>query len=142
MDYPKWRFGASVHLGFGTFGHWHICTSVHLYICISSFPLLSYKWGTLPWKPFQPFLHPIIVQIGDALLPKWGMIITQMGDDYYPNGGRIITQMGDALLPKWGTPIIVQMGMIITQMGDAFPMVALSDLIGVRMKKWCQNMPI
>ena len=57
--------------------------------------------------------------MGDALLPKWGMIITQMGDDYYPNGGRIITQMGDALLPKWGTPIIVQMRMIITQIRDA-----------------------
>ena len=47
---------------------WYICTFGHWYICISSFPLLSYKWG------------------------------------------MIITQMGDALLPKWGTPIIVQMG--------------------------------
>ena len=64
-----------------------------------------------------------------------GCIIVQMGDDYYPNGGRIITQMGDALLSTFG-------GRIIVQMGDAFPMVSLSDLIGVRMKKWCQNMPI
>ena len=63
-------------------GHWHICTFGYWYICISSFPLLSYKWGTPiinKWgmhyrtdggryhrRTFQPFLRPIIVQMGDA----------------------------------------------------------------------------
>ena len=65
---PKWHFGTSVHLDFGTFGHWHIC--------ISSFPLLSYKWGT-------------------HYRTNGGRIIVQMGDAHYQH-------LGDALSYRWG----------------------------------------
>ena len=117
MDYPKWHFGTSVHLDFGTFGLWHIC--------ISSFPLLSYKWGTLPWKPFQPFLHPIIVQMGDAAIDTHSS--PTPAPHYRTNGGRCHGRLSSpscaSLSYKWGTlpwktfhPFL---RLIIVQMGDA-----------------------
>ena len=57
-----------------TFGHWYIGTFGYWYICISSFPLLSYKWGThyrtnggrCHRCNFPPLLRPLSY--------KWGML--------------------------------------------------------------------
>ena len=87
-----------------TFGLWYIWTLAHLYLLFS----------------------PIVVQMGDAAMEAFPAL---PAPHYRTDGGRchgslsspsctplsyrwgmIITQMGDALLPKWGTPIIVQMG--------------------------------
>lgn len=67
---------------------WYICTFGLWHICISSFPLLSYKWGTpiiSIWGThyrtnggrchrctFLPLLRPLSY--------RWGMIVVQMGD--------------------------------------------------------------
>ena len=78
-----------------TFGHWYIWTLAHLYLLF--FPIvvqmgdaLSYRWGThyrtdggcCHRCTFQPFLRPIVVQmgdahhqhLGDALSYRWGML--------------------------------------------------------------------
>ena len=112
-------------------GHWHICTFGYWYICISSFPLLSYKWGTPiinKWgmhyrtdggryhrRTFQPFLRPIIVQMGDALSYKWGTpIINKWGMHYRTDGGRYHRRTFQPFL----RPIIVQMGDASATLGE------------------------
>ena len=66
-----WYIWTLVHLDFGTFGLWHIWTLAHLYLLFS--PIVV-QMGTLPWKSFQPFLHPIIVQMGDAAIEAFPVL--------------------------------------------------------------------
>ena len=94
--------------GLPKMGHWYICTLAHLYFGTSVsplFPLLSYRWGThyrtnggcCDRHTSQPFLRPIVVQMGDALSYKWGNPLSTFG-------GRIIVQMGDAAIDILPSP--------------------------------------
>ena len=122
MDYPKWRFGASVHLGFGTFGHWHIWTSVHLYLLFSpivvqmgdaameAFPALPaphYRtdWGRCHRHFPVPPLRLIIVQMGDAAIEAFPVL---PAPHYRTDGGRCHRHTFQShpcasLSYKWGT---------------------------------------
>ena len=122
-----WYIWTVVHLDCGTFGLWYIWTLVHLDFGTSVSPLfpycrtnggrshgslsspsctpLSYIWGTLPWKPFQSFLHPIIVQMGDAAIDT--LSSPTPAPHYRTNGGRCHRSLSSPsctpLSYRWGT---------------------------------------
>ena len=73
-----------------TFGHRHICTFGLWHICISSFSLLSYKWGTT-----------IINIWGDAAIDA---LSRPCCAHYRTDGGPIVVQMGDDAIDALSHP--------------------------------------
>lgn len=77
-----------------TFGLWYICTLAHLYLLF--FPYCRTDGGCYNRCTFQSFLHPIIVQMGDALSYRWGTHCRTNGGRCYSAKPREINLGGRA----------------------------------------------